>query len=283
MNPNLLSIFLFCAALTSCAYHNAWHTPVHESSRSSQAAPGVFYPEAGHLTTAGIVARCSGLDEETSLKLAYFSQAPDDVLRYNAVPVAVWGKLLPPAWGYHQRIMKTLHSLHGGDNKAVENRRQRLATMIANMDKHNESEHWKIGFLIHALGDSYAHVHPVENKDVAYGPFVGHGLDNCVFPDHISEHLDIYVKYTAALSEALGGPPGGSGHVKYFNGELKKLRLIGSLEEREDIVQNFIRAFGASLVDTSGVPVWVNKEDCYKKISFSEANSFLKKVTQELK
>src|SRR5690242_7491536 len=86
----------------------------------------------GHEHTTAAVTTSLGVEPDVAMRLTYFSQAPDDRwFLYSAPSVAIWGVLWPP---YRHRIMNVLHSLHGGDQKAVRHRRAALVRMISTYD-----------------------------------------------------------------------------------------------------------------------------------------------------
>ena len=169
----------------------------------------------GHWDTTNLVSALSGLNKELVWRLGYFSQAPDKLaLQYSAPAVGIWGFFW---WPYRQRILDTLHSLHGGDESAVLNRRRDLARMIKSYDLKDPENHWKVGFLIHALGDSYAHTHLEDGRLKAYGPLVGHIFDNGSAgykPDSVTAHPEVYLEYVAALANALQRPESPAGSIQ---------------------------------------------------------------------
>jgi hypothetical protein len=169
--------------------------------------PVVKFKIDGHFFTTDRVTEITGLNREVGRRLAIFSQVPDEyVMRYSAVPVAVWGIV---DLNYRHQIMNTLHSLHGGKNNAVLVRRAALAEMILDHKPTDQAAQWKIGFLIHALGDSYSHVHGEEGNLKAYNEISGHAGDSLRRrdPDKLGEKtLKTYVKYNKALFCALTKP-----------------------------------------------------------------------------
>lgn len=171
------------------------------------------------------------MDTKTSDSLSVFSQAPDDyVWLYSAVPVAIWGVVDLP---YRHRIMNTLHSLHGGKNADVLLRRSRLAGLIKQADLMSVNDHWKIGFLIHALGDSYAHVHGDDGNLEAYGEFAGHAVDSILRRDGDNiDHKTIgtYVQYTSALFCSLARPVNTDKKmVSDFSEWMSRTKLFGTV------------------------------------------------------
>ena len=170
--------------------------------------PDIEFAPDGHYFTTNKVAELAGLSAEVNREITLFSQAPDDLaLSYSATAVAIWGVVWLP---YRQRIVETLHSLHGGPQKAVEARRERLAAMIRKFDlrPENRKEFWKGGVLIRALGDSYAHVHGEGETLKAYNVIWGHAWDSLFGdnPDDISGNVHAfrnYLAYAQALFDAL--------------------------------------------------------------------------------
>ncbi|MDP9974646.1 hypothetical protein J2W39_005916 [Variovorax paradoxus] len=74
-----------------------------------------FAPD-GHYFTTNKFAELAGVSAEVNREITLFSQAPDDLaLSYSATAVAIWGVVWIP---YRQRIVETLHSLHGGHQEA---------------------------------------------------------------------------------------------------------------------------------------------------------------------
>ncbi len=308
----LLWLTLIPVILCSCA-HNNWHggelthikarwidgkgiVPLEAQLKNDFGAKWDYY---GHYNTAGVVARIAGHSDEYAARIAYFSQAPDNLrtfgwgyadtnrypqpsLLYNAVPVAIWGTLIPPFWGYRQRIEGALHSLHGGNQLEVLKRQKRLQSLIAKIDKADESEDWKAGFLIHALGDSYAHVYPSSaGGESAYGPFVGHGLDcGKIGPDKISQHFEHYEKYVRALYEALGG----SDQTEALEVFLSRVKREANSTCNQKIAESKVKEFIASQYPYPSSQCEIIKEHQMwrTEIHLSKVNMFLKQLTLKL-
>lgn len=135
----------------------------------------VSYEIGGHFYAVNYIAYTSqavGMSQERAQRLACFAQAPDDIDAYNAIPVSIKNFFYDR--GYRHDVMNSLHSLHGGDSSEVKARRDNLHDMVARSFAEGPSSDWKTGFLIHALGDSYAHVHGTYSSPIAYGEGVGH-------------------------------------------------------------------------------------------------------------
>ena len=233
-----------------------------------------FYMEFGHRNTTYVVANIAGLDEKTAHRLAYFSQTPDDkAFLYSAPAVAIWGIIWPP---YRHRIVSTLHSLHGGNPDAVYERRQKLFNLISACDKKDPALQWKIGFLIHAYGDSYAHVKPFRGSERAYGELVGHGFDNTIMPDYIGCHVDNYISYVRNLYLALGGNPDNTTRLEDYISRIREASKVTDYKEREAGINFTIMRYpvGDSKALIATQPEW-DKE-------VQGVNSFLKKLTMAL-
>lgn len=159
----------------------------------------IQYEIDGHLYTTFVVAVLAGLPLGRALELSWGSQVPDANRKFTAVSAA-WNSL----WNDHSKsIMQTLHSLHGGNEQAVQRRRKNLKTLIAAALGRKEPD-WKVGLLIHAYGDSYAHTYQKNGKEVAYGIPHGHAGDGHT-PDKIGEFPQKYLSYVTNLYQDLGG------------------------------------------------------------------------------
>ncbi|WP_417487220.1 hypothetical protein [Maricaulis sp.] len=188
------AILIGLGGLTACS--TPGYRTLNPSCLSLDGAPK--YQRDGHQDTTYVIARLAGHSDEDAARLAFFNQAADDLaLRYAAPQVSVWG--LFGAWGYRHRINAVLHSLHGGDRNAVARRRADLAAMVEARVRSSDSVDWQTGFLIHALGDSYAHTNPAGE---AYGELYGHAMDGHA-PDLVGNRRELYITYIEALFDAL--------------------------------------------------------------------------------
>ncbi|WP_346188686.1 hypothetical protein [Rubritalea halochordaticola] len=217
--PRLLthaSLLLAIPLFTSCG-HSGWWPDVDSAGKCSQRQKiqaltpdkEIKWKPDGHINTSHIVALAAYPgDPHKAERYAYFSQVPDaQWFRFSAPSVSVWATLFPWEWDYRCEINNVLHSLHGGDQQMIDIRRQRLIALIQHYVAQDTKENdWKIGFLIHALGDSYAHVYdkPGEPGHFAYGPGIGHIKPRGSFsPDSIADNFDNYLAYLTALYSAL--------------------------------------------------------------------------------
>lgn len=159
----------------------------------------ILYEEDGHLYTTYIVAMRAGLPRPRALELAWGSQVPDANRRFTAVNAA-WTAL----WDKHkQQIMTTLHSLHGGGPAQVAKRRDDLDALVRVALEQGEPD-WRVGLIIHAYGDSYAHTYINGDEEHAYGWPLGHAEDGHA-PDKIALAGPKYLTYVGRLYKALGG------------------------------------------------------------------------------
>ena len=242
-----LSGILVAVAFTSCAGPNSWvgYKDTRPQGPAPQPGYALKYERYGHQTTTYMVARIAGFEYPRATRLSHFSQAPDDLaFRYSATAVAIWGSV-PPFWGYRHRIVSVLHSLHGGDADGVTNRRKTLHNLVSASVRAGESNDWQTGFLVHAFGDSYAHVKPgpVKDTEVAYREGVGHGFDfGKVKPDVISAHSGTYKTYVNSLYSSLATEKGSKVELDRF---LKTVEAAVAAPEdvREQKVEEAITHF----------------------------------------
>jgi hypothetical protein len=100
--------------------------------------------------------------------------------------------------------MSTLHSLHGGDETAVLNRRRQLHDLLASGLANRSLPDWQAGLIIHAYGDSYAHTRLNEGHLKAYGDWFGHLSDGHT-PDSIRDAPEKFLEFTSGLFSCLKG------------------------------------------------------------------------------
>lgn len=245
MKKMLLSSLLTTLLMSGCASGNGYWP--QETVPNLSKCDGNKWSREGHLNTTHLVAKMAGIDEVEAARLAYFSQVPDDMaFLYSAPSVGIWG-IVPPFWSYRSKIVNTLHSLHGGSKEQVVNRRGRLSAMIVKL-RSEKAETWKVGFLIHALGDSYAHVRGELDAPHAYGELFGHIFDNANGenqPDIIvaNNNYLIYIEYVRDLFEILSRGSSGANRLilSDFVGEIKK--QVEQLHVSNDRFVEFVRSY----------------------------------------
>ncbi len=183
------------------------------------------YQRDGHQDTTYIVAVLAGRSPREAALLSFYNQAADDLaMRFSAPNVAVWGSV-PGAWGYRHRINAVLHSLHGGDVGAVQERRDHLAGLIAASDPDSVDHAWQTGLLIHAFGDSFAHT---RDDGSAYGGLYGHLFDGHA-PDIVANRPNLYLDYVRALYAALETSEANTDGFAAFTG------LVAAVGEGADV------------------------------------------------
>ena len=244
-----------------------------------------YYGNDGHIATSGFIADMLGVKPERIAELSCYSQAPDDLaFRYSAPWVGLWG--LPAYFGYRHEIVNSLHSLHGGDAQAVVNRRSKLER-LAHQSFISDQPDWQTGFLIHAMGDSYAHVYMKDGELHSYGEFVGHVFENTPWgekPDSIfvNGHAEIYLSYVSALFRALS-PAGGAsdGQIRLRKEFEKRIRAEAQKGDDADKTAIFVMPSDPKIyIDADN-----SKRNCkaaYAKLKDDEVRAFLRSLTAQL-
>lgn len=274
MKRLVLLALLACPGMVA-AEQDYWTLPdkaACERALAAGEASALLYPREGHLSTTGIVAFLAGYSFKDATLLACYSQMPDDqAWSLSAPAVGVWGIVRPE---FRHLIVDNLHSLHGGDHAAVERRRARLAALVKQALA-NRDPAWQVGFLIHAMGDSYAHVKGPASDLEAYGALVGHIFAFREAPDNIArdDNLTHYTAYARALFEALGGQPSQRVELDRFLG---KVAAAAATRERANVIEAI-----------NGFPLVLPPEGpgdtqlagpARPVVTIAEARSFLRKV-----
>lgn len=242
----------------------------------------------GHFNTSGTVAKIAGWSMRDARILSCYSQLPDQVSRFDAVHIGLYYFFWPNE--YHHLIMNTLHSLHGGKPEAVQQRRERLAKRLLAMTaqaRKNKAEGkvdpdlpWQMGLVIHALGDSYAHVKKVKGGEKAFGSWVGH-LFSGHTPDRIAnpENVQRYAAFVRALFASLVVAEGREGVRDDFIAKVQVAAASGSEANVKAVI------IGFSVYDGGKVPPGAALFTGYpyrKTISEKEVVGFLRSLRQEL-
>lgn len=274
MKRLVLLALLACPGLVA-AEQDYWTLPDEaacERTLASGDAAALFYPPEGHLSTTGIVAYLAGYSFKDATLLACYSQMPDDqAWSLSAPAVGVWGVVRPE---FRHLIVDNLHSLHGGDRQAVEQRRARLAVLVKQSLAHRDPA-WQVGFLIHAMGDSYAHVKGPASDLEAYGALVGHIFAFSEAPDNIArgDNFTHYAAYANALFDALGGQPSQRGELDRF---LETVAAAAATRERANVIRA-INGFPLKL-PPGGPGDTRLAGPARAAVSIAEARNFLRKV-----
>ena len=188
--------------------------------------------EDGHKYTTYGISDIAGYDKQRKLTLTYFSQYPDLDPDYDAIMASVRYFFVPWYWGWHSKINGILHSLHDGDQSAIDKRRGAIknALLISLKDKNQD---WLSGLLIHAYGDAYAHTSGKyrSGQEDAYGPWWGHTWDYITRnnPDGIKNPVTEpkYLAYVNELYHVLRSdqpPDQSNAALETFKREVKEMR-----------------------------------------------------------
>jgi len=224
-------------SLSACA---SWDQPL-ALEVCGPAKRELKYNNDGHLDTAYLVARHAGWEPAAAAELAFYTQAPDDFAAAYSAPSGT-ARLFALQFERAHLLSSVLHSLHGGGSDDVAHRQRVLAQMIREQslawgNAGQQDEHWKAGFLVHALGDSYAHVWGVNQNrpgSVAYNPVAGHIPDGLVHgnPDNIDANFANYARYVRALFAALDRGTGDGQALEAFLASVERavIREAGGAE-----------------------------------------------------
>ncbi|MEJ2142872.1 MAG: hypothetical protein P8Y24_11060, partial [Gammaproteobacteria bacterium] len=269
-------------SLSGCASTTWW--PDIDSEKICKDVKGLSFSAKsakwkaeGHVSTTDIIALAAG-QKELAEKFALYSQVPDaQALRFSAPAVSFWGIFY---WEYRQNINSILHSLHGGDEQKIIKRRNKLKQMINELLRNDpEKNAWKIGFLIHALGDSFAHVYDEGNGLYAYGPGTGHLCEKGSFsPDSIYENNKNYIAYLTTLFEALNTGNGDASTLNRYIMHVKKIikeaRKLTESERDNHIRENIVK------FELENIPPlhYCDHKKWANEVTFSKVETFLKDI-----
>lgn len=261
--------------------------PVLEEVPALKSADSIQYQKEGHFNTTGTIAKMAGWKMNDAQVLACYSQMPDEVSRLEAVYI---GKRYFFWRGeYHHLIMDILHSLHGGKAPQVEVRRERLFELVkenaqlirreGTSDRDIMRLAWQTGFLIHALGDSYAHVK--EPSGSAYGDWIGHAFAGHE-PDYISQgkNFDRYEMFARKLYEALGGSIKSHGKLEEFIAKIKAAAASHHERDVKRAMEDFVVYPGGQVQDVQEGPV--SRQGYLRDIPEADIKVFLRIVRQRL-
>ena len=163
--------------------------------------PTGMYNEDGHFWTTYMVAMATGnFTPQQAYTLAYYSQLPDQWGMYDAT-TQWWSAAAPLNSGryWEYGVNYYLHTLTGGDQTMALKNQQALQSLVAK----GSLQPWQRGILIHAFGDSFAHVDKNTGEPFGWPP--GHALMGHL-PDFIGYNFHAYSTYVEQLYTALQGP-----------------------------------------------------------------------------
>lgn len=162
------------------------------------------------------------------------------------------------AW--RRDVQRILHSLSGGDPKAMQ---VCLARMLKNKTLNPKLETWEKGFIIHALGDTYAHTYYDQgsNNSLLYDSPFGH-LNDGQTPEVLWNNRGKYDSYVENLFSALGGT--GNAKLDDFKEFLNKKGNISPISRtiegvngdyqaysEEDTIENSINKFDKRMTSSN--------------------------------
>lgn len=283
----LILTFLVASILSGCDGTTWW--PDIDSEERCKAGQGLsktdlqlLYESEGHISTTHIVANIAGQGEMAE-KYALYSQAPDtQAVRFSSPWVSFWA-IVPWELDYRHLINADLHSFHGGDDSQVKERRKALEALIHALAKENPKDNaWKIGFLIHALGDSFAHVYDLEDGkgQHAYQEWIGHVPEKGAYsPDSIHEHIEDYIAFVNALYRALNM---GDGNNQKLAGYIAHIRKAKEDAEKESDPDKYIES-AIVRYDTEDLELhYCEHKKWASVLSKSNVQTFLEKIDKEL-
>ncbi|WP_211826697.1 hypothetical protein [Kistimonas asteriae] len=265
---------LLMLSLTGCSAHTWWPDVDSEAICANK-----WKPE-GHINTTHIVATMAGVPEYSAERYALYSQVPDaQWFRFSAPAVSVWATLVPWEWDYRYEVNAILHSLHGGNQEQITERRSRLVNEINDYARLDLRENdWKVGFLIHALGDSYAHVYQrnPQSDQQAYGPAIGHVVSKGIYSaDSIQENMENYLAYIHALYDALN--TGNGNQNKLYN-------LKHSVDYWQTKDDAYIAGKIAEFNISDSAPIhYCEHQEWAKEVTKQDVSLFLKELKHKLR
>jgi RHS repeat-associated protein len=212
--------------------------------------PDGLYGDDGHYYATYIAARvCGHLTPARAYRLAYYAQLPDQHWRYDAINAGIRWFLNVGLNDFPLDVQNWLHSLHGGNPDQVRARQDCLKKLISD----GKLKEWEKGFVIHALGDAYAHVKP---NGWAYCAPCGHAGDGTA-PDNIANDPDKFMDYMSSLCTSLGGG-------RSARKELRRI-LSQGLGDLSNVRDGMIReADRLGLYDQEPHPYYPRTDDVYR-------------------
>jgi len=208
-----------------------------------------LYQADGHFYATYIVAKLNGYNDRDAYELAYYSQYPDQHRSLDAVMAgfeiaqqflvraiaAENGVYAKDQSAEQWETQRYIHSLLGGGIEEVERYRKCLERMISQ----GGLALWEQGILMHALGDTYAHLEGSAPNQKAYAPPFGHALD-MHGPDIPSGGRERFSAYMRRLNNVLGG----TGDPKHIDVVTRRLTMVFSdgndrIESARQLAQHY--------------------------------------------
>jgi RHS repeat-associated protein len=229
------------------------------------------YGEGGHYYTTYIVARETGYNHEDALKLALYSQLPDEIGKFDAIHQPIEGSLRviaevgrhlpqghsvvqlpeqpphPPRFYDTNRTQGEFHAITGGLSEPE--------TALSAMSVINAPDLETAGLAIHRLGDTFAH-RVMGNQKYLYAPGTGH-LGDWHDPDMISTRPKLYGDYVTKLTETLAARQGKTLTPKEVAAIRAKVEAVINvpIEQRNSNIQAAYSALAKGYRDNSDIEV----------------------------
>ena len=164
------------------------------------------YGEAGHYYTVLYVGLRMGLSFEAAQRLAFYTQAPDEIGRFDAKESwwkskkesagNVFRRNVTTAEEAMQHTQRSIHALTGGASAAETGNAIWGALAAPGIPE--------LGLQLHRLGDSFAH-RTLDDESVVYATGIGHGREglSVLSPDTIQRRPALYREYVRTLASTL--------------------------------------------------------------------------------
>lgn len=252
-----MKYLLLLASICSLGLTESINNPIVTNKEPLEAAQyctnkvRTFLPD-GHLYTTLSIIDIADYDDSRKMTISYYSQYPDIDPDYEAVPVSFKYLPLPWKWEWRNDITGSLHSLHGGNKVAINQRRNNIKQSLLKTLKDPKLD-WLSGLIIHAYGDSFAHTKNDFNseEEQAYNVWIGHAISS-IFgnsPDDIKQKEN-EPKYLAYISDLYMTVKTNDNNDEKFN-EFRS--FVDNLECRGGVCPNFHALYTDSPKDDSRI------------------------------
>ena len=157
------------------------------------------YDEWVHYYLMYLLMRRYGLDERRAKALAEGSQYPDGESYWASFFRNEFDAMyVPYLITFRTKYQETLHNLNGLESERLEEYQCCIRNTIGEIiggSRLGETDYFKIGVLLHALGDTYAHFKVVSGANgKSYYQFIGHAEDGTA-PDNPHHNMVRFREY----------------------------------------------------------------------------------------
>ena len=165
------------------------------------------YDEWVHYYLMYLLMREYGYDESAAKTMAEGSQYPDGESLWASLFLVQFDAMyIPNLITFQTKYQETLHNLNGLGVGKLEKYQCCIREAINSITKGEnlkEMDYFKVGVLVHALGDTYAHFKLVKGSDgKSYGPMIGHFEDGKK-PDDPHNNIERFRKYLQELERLI--------------------------------------------------------------------------------